>query len=58
MTPLRRMTKSRDAWKEKSTARATEIREQRKRFLAERARRKAAEKELTELKTELRSPPF
>ena len=56
MTPFRRMTKSRDAWKEKSTARATEIREQRKQLRKERERRKAAEAQVKAMET--LTPPF
>ncbi len=57
MTPLRRMLKSRDAWKEKATLRATEIREQRKLLRKERERRKEAEQLLKKIERQL-PPPF
>lgn len=52
------MTKSRDAWQEKATRRATEAREQRRQLLKERERRKNAEKKLKELQKQPASPPF
>lgn len=57
MTPLRRILKSRDIWKEKATLRATEMREQRKLLRKERERRKEAEQLLKEIKSKL-PPPF
>lgn len=57
MTPLRRMLISRDAWKEKATLRATEMREQRKLLKKERERRKEAELLLKEIKNQS-PPPF
>lgn len=60
MTPLRRMTRSRDGWKMKATERATELREQRKELLKARARHKEDKERIGELGAQLTAspPPF
>lgn len=60
MTPICRIRKSRNAWKEKAVVRAEALREQRKEFRKERERRKAAELELKYLQAlaSVTPPPF
>jgi hypothetical protein len=57
MTPLRRMTRSRDGWKMKATERATELREQRKELLKARARHKEDKERIRKLEAQLTAPP-
>ncbi len=60
MSPLHRMTRSRDDWKKKATARATELREQRKEIFKARARHKEDKERIRKLKVQPTAspPPF
>jgi uncharacterized coiled-coil DUF342 family protein len=60
MTPVCRMRKSRNAWKEKAVKRAEALREHRKEFRKEQERRKSAELELKRLRSResVIPPPF
>lgn len=60
MTPLRRMTRSRDDWKVKATERATDLRELRKELLKAKARHKEDKARIRELEAQRTAspPPF
>ena len=60
MSPLQRMTRSRNGWKMKATQRATELREQRKEILKARDRHKEDKERIRELEAQNTAspPPF